>query len=345
MLEEANRDYATAMADRANRLMAQHDIAPTPDNFAVWFSYAQGAQGELKQAIDALIAEGRGFDASVCRRLQAILLSGTPAAVARDVPGQLATAIAEARRYVAAAIADNREQIEVIGNVVEKAESGVDPVTLVRCLLTELTRAATRTTELERSLTDTSRELDSIRDSLQQAERRARTDMLTGLSNRHSIEESLQAAQQAATDAGEPLSMLMVDIDLFRKFNDSYGYAVGDQVLRLLAGVLKDHLRASDVPGRYGGEELIALLPQATLADCESIGERLRRSFADNRIKRRSTGELLPEVTVSVGAARFRPGETPEQLVDRCNNALLLAKRIGRNRVVTEERLEGRRVA
>jgi diguanylate cyclase len=145
-------------------------------------------------------------------------------------------------------------------------------------------------------------------------------------------------------ETGEPLSVLLIDIDRFKKFNDNFGHGVGDQVLRLMAKALRDGVGEKDLPARYGGEELIAVLPSTELAACEAIAERIRRSVAECQITRRSTGDVLPGITVSVGVAQFRPGESMAQLLERCDGALYLAKRTGRNRVVTETRLEGRAV-
>jgi diguanylate cyclase len=136
-----------------------------------------------------------------------------------------------------------------------------------------------------------------------------------------------------------------MDVDHFKKFNDNFGHGVGDQVLRLLANVLRERLRQNDLPGRFGGEELIAVLPGANLSVCETVAERIRGSIAECKITRRSTGEILPEITVSIGIAQFRLGEPVAQLIERCDAALYLAKRTGRNRVVTETRLEEQYVA
>jgi diguanylate cyclase len=111
-----------------------------------------------------------------------------------------------------------------------------------------------------------------------------------------------------------------------------------------MANALRERLGGKDLPARYGGEELIAVLPGAKLAACEAMAERIRKSVSECRITRRSTGDILPGVTVSIGVAQFRPGESTAELVERCDRALCLAKRIGRNRVVTEIRLEGRAV-
>ena len=97
------------------------------------------------------------------------------------------------------------------------------------------------------------------------AEQRSNIDALTGLANRRSLDEFLRSAQIVAMEKGEALSILMIDIDHFKKFNDSYGHQVGDQVLRLVAKVLQDSVREGDLAARYGGEELMAVLPGANL--------------------------------------------------------------------------------
>ena len=344
-LEELDPDYAAALADRANRYMAQHGVTPTPDNFAVWFSYSRGDLPELKRAIDALIAGKTRFDANTNRELFSThLASGSVSKIIGDIPEQLKSVMTEAKRFVTAAIADNRTQIRAIGEVTEQAENGIDPRSLVECLMCELTKAATRASELEINLSATSRELDAIRESLNEAEQRANTDTLTGLPNRRALDDFLRASQVSAIENSEPLSVLLIDIDHFRQFNDKFGHGIGDQVLRLMANALRERLGEKDLPARYGGEELIAVLPGSELAACEAVAERIRKSVSECQITRRSTGDILPGITVSIGVAQFRPGESTAELVERCDRALCLAKRIGRNRVVTEIRLEGRAV-
>ncbi|MBS0531355.1 MAG: GGDEF domain-containing protein [Proteobacteria bacterium] len=345
-LSEIDLEYARAVADRANQYMVLHGVAPTPDNFAVWFSYSRGDLPELKRKIDALIEGKKQFDSATSRELYAMhLAQGSAAAVVAELPEQFKSVMTEAGRYVTDAIADNRDHMQVMGDVADQANSGSDPKHLVKCLMGELSKASTRALQLQSKLSETSRELDAIRESLNSAEKQANTDTLTGLPNRRAFDEFLRTAQISAMNDRLPLGLMMIDIDHFKQFNDSFGHGVGDQVLRLIAGQLRDRLRGNDLPARYGGEELIAVLPGATLAVCQNVAERIRKSIADCQIVRRSTGETLPSVTVSIGIAEFRFGESAAEFVERCDSALYLAKRVGRNRVVTEARLEGRSVA
>jgi diguanylate cyclase len=341
-LDELDFEYATAVAAKAMRSMSQQGVPPTPNNFHTWFRYSLGTSPELKRAIDILIGNKRKFDVATNRDLFATYVGSEAAddGAVNDVSQQLHSVMASAKQFLTMAIADNRSQMRAISDVADRSEAGVDPKLLVESLMTELAKAATRATKLETSFVKSTRELDTIRDSLNKSEENARTDALTGLPNRRALDAFFRTAQIAAMEKGEPLSTLLIDIDHFKTFNDNFGHGVGDQVLRLMAKVLRDHVREIDLPARYGGEELIAVLPGADLATCEAVAERIRCSISECRISRRSTGEILPGITVSIGVGQFQLGESMTDLIERCDRALYLAKRTGRNRVVTESELD-----
>ena len=345
--DELDFEYVSGVADQAMRAIAEQRVPPTPHNFHVWFKYALGAPVELKRTVNILIAQKRKFDAATSRDLYTTYIGsrGTDEAVAHQVSQQLHDVLTSARNFLNTAAADNRTQIEAISNIADRSDIGTDPRLLVETLMSELSKAATRATVLEAQFAEKSRELDLIRDSLSQSEERARTDTLTGLPNRRALEEFFRTAQAEAMEQGQPLSAFLIDIDHFKQFNDNFGHGVGDQVLRLVGRALRDRVREYDLPARYGGEELIAVLPGADLDICVAVAERLRGAIADCRITRRSTGEALPGITVSIGVGQFRFGETMEDLIDRCDRALYQAKKSGRNCVVTEREIEPERKA
>jgi len=333
--DELDFEYVTGVAEKAMSAVTAQRIPPTPQNFHVWFKYALGTPVELKRTIDILVANKRKFDPATNRDLYTTYVGskGTDDAVAHQVSQQLHSVLASAQQFLNTAIADNRTQIEAISEVAGRSEAGVDPRVLVETLMNELGKAATRATKLETLFTEKSRELDMIRESLSQSEERARTDAL------------FRAAQAEAMETGLPLSVLLIDIDHFKRFNDSFGHGVGDQVLKLVAKALRDRVRENDLPARYGGEELIAVLPGADLAACAAAAERIRRGIAEGRITRRSSGEELPGISVSIGVSQFQFGETMEDTIDRCDRALYQAKKRGRNLVVTENEIEPARAA
>ena len=337
-LDELDFEYATSIAQQALGLMAQHRVPPTPDNFAVWFKHALGTSLELKLAINVLIGNKRRFDTATNRDLFRTYV-GAPAedrAVDLGVYEQLSALMTSAQQFLTTAIDDNRSQIRTLDGVSAEAPNVADPRPLIERLVQELSKATHRASALEANFEETSSELDKIRDSLEQAEQRSKTDMLTGLANRRALDEFLRVAQIRAMESGEPVSAFLIDIDHFKTFNDSYGHQVGDQVIKLTAATLREHVRDGDLAARYGGEELVGVVPGVNLKACQQIAERIRAAIAERRIRRRSTGEDISSITISVGVAEFRLGESAEMLIERCDRALYLAKREGRNRVMTE---------
>jgi diguanylate cyclase len=340
--EEVDFDYATTIADRAGRSMSQNAVPPTPNNFSVWFTYAMGASPALRKTIDILIGNKRKFDASINHELYVTYIDAQSGpSTTGDFPEQLRGVIAGAKQFLATAISDNRTQIEALGEVSSQVRGTSDPRPIIEKLVAELTKATARASALETNFLESSQELDKIRDSLKVAEQRSNTDALTGLANRRSLEDFFRSAQIAAMETGDPLSILMIDIDHFKKFNDSYGHQVGDQVLRLVAKVLQDSVRDVDLAARYGGEELIAVLPGANIDVCREVAERIRRRISEARLTRRATGQEIASVTVSIGVAQFRLAESAEAMVERCDRALYQAKRLGRNRTVAESEIDG----
>jgi diguanylate cyclase (GGDEF)-like protein len=157
----------------------------------------------------------------------------------------------------------------------------------------------------------------------------AATDGLTGLKNHRHFRETLPVLVSLATRQEIPLSVLMIDMDHFKAYNDTFGHPAGDEVLRALAALLSTEVRQQDVVARYGGEEFAVLLPGADEGSARLTGERLRAAVESHPWPRRA-------VTVSIGAATLTPGEHDGQtLVDRADRALYEAKRRGRNRLVT----------
>ena len=334
-------EQAQLLGDAAMQSMALHGVDPTPANFAVWFHFHTGEPKALKQTIDVLLANKRTFDKAVCQDLFAMYVSATKDGASFDIEraDRLTSIVDAAQRFLATAITDNKEQLQTLDGISDQVTPGADPRALIQQLVDELSQATERATNLEESFAATSQELDQVRKSFSQAEQQAHTDELTGLANRRSLNQFLRSAQARAMEDGQPLSVLLFDIDHFKSLNDSYGHQVGDQVLRLVAGILKQTVREDDLAARYGGEEMMIVLPGAPLSAAIAVGERIRTALAGRTLRRRSTGEALCTVTTSVGAAQFRPGESSEALVARCDAALYAAKAAGRNRTIDETML------
>lgn len=152
------------------------------------------------------------------------------------------------------------------------------------------------------------------------------TDGLTGLKNHRAFQEALQSSVQMAERLQQPLSLIMLDVDHFKQFNDRFGHPAGDELLRQVAQVLRESARAYDVAARYGGEEFALLLPNTTLEQAVQVAERLRKAI-------RAIPNPHASVSASLGVASYRFGSAPATLLYEADAALYRAKRDGRDRV------------
>jgi diguanylate cyclase (GGDEF)-like protein len=160
------------------------------------------------------------------------------------------------------------------------------------------------------------------------AQKLALTDPLTGIANRRATLDWLGRLVRASGQVGEPLALLMFDIDYFKRINDCFGHQTGDEVLERVAKLARAQVRADDLVGRIGGEEFVCILSGLEAQSARALAERLRRAIAEG-----SDRDGLPRTTVSVGLAMARPGDTPESLLARADAALYEAKDGGRNQV------------
>lgn len=213
------------------------------------------------------------------------------------------------------------------GRMVKALEIGVNDILSRPVDPQEL--AARVKTQIQRK-----RYTDYLRNNLDHSLELAVTDQLTGLHNRRYMNGQLDSLVKRAVMGGEPVSALLIDIDFFKKINDTFGHDIGDEVLREFALRLASNVRAIDLPCRFGGEEFVVVMPDTALADALRIAERIRNNVAGSPFKVAQGQELLT-VTISVGvSATTGQGDTPEALLKRADEGVYQAKASGRNAVV-----------
>ncbi len=330
--------HARRTAARAAKAIRRHRQSPTPENYHVWYTHFAGGCPELSAAIAALEEEARPLDDGRMLQLYERFLS--PAAEARqlrEAGERLAELTAELGEDLANAGEGTRRYRDRVGEFA----AGVDEATtldLLRerfaALLEETSAVIEMMTAIEARLHESNAEIARLRHDLEQARSEALTDPLTGVANRRRLESALQEAVEGA-DAGGPVpSLILVDIDHFKAFNDHHGHRVGDKVLQVVARLLANNVKDRDLVGRLGGEEFAVLLGDALEKQALEVAERLRRRVASCRIRLKNANEFLDRLTVSLGVGRLLPGETMQAWLERVDAALYAAKRQGRDRVV-----------
>jgi diguanylate cyclase len=333
-------EHCRSCAERALALMMEHAISPTPENYALWFSYAAGDNPAVMDAIDQGIAGG-GLTQDDCARLYEQNFSNRATEQAMmELGDSVSQEITKVQNLLETASRDTKTYGSTLEGVSGQLAKVPQDPPLMKVVIDNLVAAtrtmATRSQRLEQSLEKSNAEVKKLQANIEAARTEARTDGLTQLANRLAFDEAFERAIQTAEAKRQSLSIIMGDIDHFKTFNDTWGHQTGDQVLRLVAHCMCESVRERDVPARYGGEEFAVIALGANLDTAVQIAERIRASVESKRVMKRSTGEDLGSISMSLGVAIHRPGEPGGDLVKRADASLYAAKRAGRNRVVSE---------
>jgi diguanylate cyclase len=317
-------------------LMTKHAIPMTPKNYTTWYHYVSGKNKENKETIDSIIEKKEPFSKKtnemlyqrffveqyesklnvVRKNLQETLLS-----ILRElaeVSGQ--TEIFESSTLKCVDKLSEDMSVDEIRNVLDEAIAA-----------TKAIRESGESTQ--QRLKETTENMQILQKEFEQAKSELLVDFLTGVLNRKGFDETLKRSISETTGH---LSLLIVDIDHFKKFNDTHGHIVGDKILRFMAKNMQKSVRGNDFTARIGGEEFAVILPKTPLLGATTVAETLRNSVSQLKLEKKAKSELLGAITVSVGVAQYRPGESLEDLINRADKALYFAKNAGRNRVATE---------
>jgi diguanylate cyclase len=209
--------------------------------------------------------------------------------------------------------------------------------TIIQFLVSENKKVQNEVGQLNERLVQSQQQIEKLRVNLSDSHRLGMLDAVTSLKNRHWLEVHLPKEVQSAMSTNEPLSIIMADVDNFKRVNDTFGHAVGDEILRRFAELLSKNIKGRDTAARYGGEEFIVVLPQTRLGGARNLGEQIRGELEGKKWMHHRTGQPIGKVTASFGIAELRPNEVWEDFLDRADTKLYEAKAAGRNRVIVDE--------
>ncbi|PJA58681.1 MAG: GGDEF domain-containing protein [Rhodocyclales bacterium CG_4_9_14_3_um_filter_68_10] len=339
MRYEQSKEESGELLRLAIPRMARHPAAFSPLSYAVWYEYLAGINRELAEALDAAEADRRPLDDQAVAQLYRNHIEGPQAAVVNRLESGFDGILKNLGAYAAEFGSQASRYDDSLGEAGRKLGEGIDAAgiaELVHRLVEETRSMRGSVTEMEGRLKSSRGEMEGLRQKLASAREEALTDALTGLRNRRGFDLAAADILAGADGAARKCSMLMVDIDHFKRVNDTYGHLFGDKVIRSVGQVLAGCAREQDVVARTGGEEFALLLPASAAAVAESLAETVRRRVEQGRIRRLGSEEAIGGITVSLGAAQRLPEEPIERLMGRADEALYASKRAGRNRVSTD---------
>jgi len=311
-----------------------------PRNYEIWYVYAAGFNSPLNKIINETLARNGKLSEADLEQIYETYIAQIKTTDRIDKVGaRVIGEIDDVMTLINDALGMSASYDNSLSGATQKltvAKNREQVKTIVE-MLVQSTREMRETNKaLEDRLTLSKTEISNLQQSLEAIRTESLTDPLTGLGNRKYFDRSIEAAVQAALASDEPLSLLMFDIDHFKSFNDSYGHLTGDQVLRLVGMSLKQTIKGQDITARYGGEEFAVVLPNTAIRQALTVADHIRRAVMAKELKKKSTGEILGRVTISVGVSMLRPDDDTDSLIERADACLYIAKRNGRNRVVCE---------
>lgn len=324
-MERSAEHLRAALAQMTRQRAALH-----PTSYAIWYEYVSGRNPDLRHAMNQALQGGATLDEAQTWSLY------TSHVGEWDTPGarRISEGFQRVLNGISASAAHAGDHTARFGNELselsQRLENDAAPAETVREILSGVRELSGVMESLQHKLDASRNEIAELRREVELARNEALVDALTGLANRRAFDQELAQAIQSGESLQAPCLMLG-DIDFFKRLNDSYGHAFGDQVLRGVAQTLKGLAAAPALAARVGGEEFAVLLPGSTLQQAQTLAEQLRASIAAGRIRRGPSTQDDERVTLSFGVTQLAKGESANEFFERADRALYASKRSGRN--------------
>ncbi|MGC1777046.1 MAG: GGDEF domain-containing protein [Xanthobacteraceae bacterium] len=312
----------------------------TPRNFEIWYNYATGYNQTLNQTINETLSKKGAlseadldqiYDNYIALNRVGDQMDSVNSRVLDEINHVISTIDA-----AAGSASGYSKRLNLASQELARVNDGEALRAVIERMVQGAKEMELNNRQLETGLASSRQEIEQLQQSLEAVRLESLTDPLTTLANRKFFDNALAKGLAESKERNEPFSLLMADVDHFKSFNDQYGHLTGDQVLRLVALAIKQNVKGQDTAARYGGEEFIVALPNTSLQSAITVAEHIRRAVMTKELMRRSNGERLGHVTISIGAAMLRPNDSTQLLIERADKCLYAAKRNGRNRVVCE---------
>lgn len=337
---EHDFERTITIGERSIGYLREFRTPAIPRNYELFYIHSAGYNKELSQALrNAIAAHSRLTEEDAERIYQTYLRPKEYSEQVEAVGGKVSEEVKEILGWIASASQQTGvygDSLKGITDELPRVQNQAQLKDLVQKLVLSTNEMADYNHDLERRLAESKRQIEELHVSLETIRTESLTDQLTGLSNRKRFDQVLEMEMVESEGSGEPLCLMLLDIDHFKSFNDTYGHQTGDQVLRLVAHTMKTNVKGRDLAARYGGEEFAIILPKTTLKAAVVVAEQIRKAIRSKELVKKSTGDSLGYITVSIGAATYKAGEPAEKLIQRSDACLYAAKHAGRDQVKCE---------
>ncbi|MGD9687609.1 MAG: GGDEF domain-containing protein [Desulfobacter sp.] len=317
--------------------LAKHNLSATPVNYTVWYEYASGKNPKLIQAINQMLENKLPLSSNHVETLYQKFISDGD----RVVISRLLTKLNLMLREITSHVLETEGDLSAHGQALDKLADQMkdihdfDDVKNIIDEMLDTTKAIIQSgSRLQTRMKVSSEDLKQLHKELEVSQKEARTDALTGLTNRRGLERRLEIERIRARQNNAPFSVIMLDIDHFKAVNDTFGHLVGDSLLKGFAAILSSQVRRNDLAARYGGEEFVILLPETTVEGAYVVSEKIRNILCKKEWTIKESGKRIGQIKASMGIAQHKLNETGNQVITRADEAMYHAKSTGRDRIV-----------
>ena len=334
------RSQAGEFLRLALNFITRYNLPANPINYTVWYEYVSGKNQKLKKAIDKSFEAAVPLNIPKVERLYKKYIADGDRIIVSKLLTQISLMLRDITSHVSETEGDLAGHGAKLGELavqISDAEDYSEIKNIVDQMLVETKALLKSGRKLQTRMKISSDDLKQLQKELEDSQKEAQTDTLTSLINRRGLEKRLELERIRARQNDAPFSILLVDIDHFKKVNDTYGHLVGDSLLRSIAKLMVGQLRKKDIAARYGGEEFLILLPETDMNGAIAAGRKIQAALSTKEWKIKDTGKSMGKITVSMGIALYALDETEKSLIQRADDALYKAKQDGRNRIVTQD--------
>ena len=342
-LSSTEKEFSAQTSKASLELMSLHNVHPIPENYQLWYTHAAQSDLNLSRTLERVISKNIPFNDAMNRQLHDKFFSQEKQSNAiKETGATFQTEMAKIINIIKDVGQNTNTHTDALSQHIESLSDfdGSDELKdVIQLILNDTNTIKEQSSKLESKLMESTGKISALQENLENARLESRTDALTNIGNRKYFDEQLQEHIDRLKMEGEEFCLILSDIDFFKKFNDTYGHQIGDQVLKVVAHVIKNGTGEVAFPARYGGEEFAILVPKSNLDGASILSELVRKTISTKSIKNKSTGENFGKITMSFGIAQARTSEPAEDIIARADAALYLAKENGRNRVQDENDL------
>lgn len=322
--------------------ISKYNLPVNPVNYTVWYEYVSGKNIKLKKAIDYSLENAAPINSKKVELFFQKYVADGDRIVISKLLTQISLMLKDITSHVSETEGDISGHGKALGDLALKISEAHDYneiKSIVDQMIIETKELVTSGKKLQTRMKISSQDLKQLQQELEKSQEEAQTDSLTLLINRRGLEKKLELERIRAKQNNAPFSIIMVDIDHFKRVNDNFGHLIGDSLLKSIAHLLKAHLRRNDLAARYGGEEFLILLPETGIEGATAVARKIRKTLATKEWKLKETGESMGKITVSMGISTYKLNEPEENLIKRADDALYLAKKNGRDQIITQEQI------